>query len=225
MFAQKSFFATDELIIGFLNACSLRKHAIDIDIDAELNKCHVLGIAETWLYENEEISLQQFSSSTFVSGGPGKGVAAYTKEEHFENVVKVIEPTFSFISSDFHFKINNEELNLRVIFVYLSSKANYQEFKIRIRSLLTRDLPTIIMGDMNFHYSEEQHSVKDYLEDCYGFKQIVQEATNDKAGHILDQVYVHPPNLVTEDDLELKPLYFSDHDAICVKIRGRNTIG
>ena len=47
VFAQKSFFATDELIIGFLNACSLRKHAIDIDIDAELNKCHILGIAET----------------------------------------------------------------------------------------------------------------------------------------------------------------------------------
>ena len=144
------------------------------------------------------------------------------KEDHFENVVKVIEDTFSFISSDF--KFNDEELHLRVIFVYLSSRANYQEFKVRIRSLLTKDLPTIIMGDMNFHYSEEAHSVKDYLEDCYGFKQIVQEATNDKAGHILDQVYVHPPNLFTEDDLELKPLYFSDHDALCLKIRGRNTV-
>ena len=212
------------MLIGFLNACSLRKHAIDIDIDAELGKCHVLGVAETWLYENEEIRLEKFSSSTFVSGGPGKGVAAYTKEENFENVEKVIEPSFSFISSDHILKMGGEELKLRIIFVYLSSKANYQDFKVKLRPLLTKDLPTIIMGDMNFHYSEDQHSVKDYLED-YAFKQIVEEPTNDKAGHLLDQVYVHPPNLFKEDDLELKPLYFSDHDAICVRIRGRNTIG
>ena len=204
-----------------MNACSLRKHAIDIDIDAELGKCRVLGVAETWLYENEEIRLEKFSSSTFVSGGPGKGVAAYTKEENFENVEKVIEPSFSFISSDHILKLHCEEVNLRIIFVYLSSKANYQDFKVKLRPLLTKDLPTIIMGDMNFHYSEDPHSVKDYLED-YGFKQIVEEPTNDKAGHVLDQVYVYPPNLVTRDDLELKPLYFSDHDALCVKIRGRN---
>ena len=100
--------------------------------------------------------------------------------------------------------------------MYLSKDANYQTAKLKIRPLLTKELPTIICGDMNFHYCEKSHTMKDYLEDLE-FKQMIEEITHD-GGHLLDQVYVYPPQLLSEEDVATKPLYFSDHDALFLKL-------
>ena len=78
-FMEKSYYTTDEILIGYLNVRSLRKHWVDVNNDPELSKCHVIGLGETWLQEKETIELQNFISGTFVSGGFGKGVAAFSK--------------------------------------------------------------------------------------------------------------------------------------------------
>ena len=213
-FIEKSYFTTDEILIGYLNVRSLRKHWVDVNNDPELNKCHVIGLGETWLQENETVELQNFKSGTFVSGGFGKGVAAFSKIP-LKNEVKALEPTFSFLSMDI--ELNTTKVSqLRLLFVYLSKDADFQTVKLKLRPLLTLDLPTVICGDMNFHYSEKSHTMKDYFED-FGFKQMIEEATHDD-GNLLDQMYVYPAHLFTVEDVNVKPLYFSDHDALFLKL-------
>ena len=69
------------------------------------------------------------------------------------------------------------------------------------------------MGDMNFHFPD-QHIMKSYLEDL-GFRQVIDRVTHDE-GHILDHIYTFDIS-VSEGNVFLKSLYFSDHDALCLK--------
>ena len=143
---ESSFFAKNYTFITFLNSRSLRKHQKDIMNDPELMKSAILGIAETHLHVNEEIILEGFEGS-FVNAGKGKGVAAFTKIS-VQNVTKINQPSFTAISLELE--------NLRIIFCYMSSTINMEEVNIHLRPvLLTKRKPTIIIGDMNFHFSEK----------------------------------------------------------------------
>lgn len=208
MAIDSSFFAKDETFIAFLNARSLRKHQKDISLDPEIMMSDILGIAETNLYENEDIDLEGFEGS-FVNAGKGKGVAAFTKID-VSNKKKICQPSFTAISLELE--------NLKIIFAYLSSKINMEELNVHLRPMLQeKKKPTIIMGDMNFHFSEKYNSRKSYLEE-FGFHQVVERVTHDD-GHILDQIYV-TSNLqhLLKQNVFLKPLYFSDHDALCIRL-------
>ena len=209
---EQSFFYQQDFFIAFLNVRSLKKHWQDIQCDAELLQCQLLGLAETWLSDGETIDLQHFPVTEFANGGNGKGTVAYAKDS-FINVMSISEPTFSFVSVT----ISVNGVPTKVIFVYLSTKANYLDFLLKLRPQLSRDLPTILMGDFNFHFSDQKHVVKDYLEEN-GFRQMIHEATHDE-GNILDQIYARPPELLTRKVIYQKPLYFSDHDALCVKFQ------
>ena len=69
--------------------------------DPELMESSVLGIGETHLKGDEEISLHGFEGH-FVNAGKGKGVAAFTKQSGF-NITKILQPTFSAIVLEFDF--------------------------------------------------------------------------------------------------------------------------
>ena len=114
-FIEKSYFTTNEVLIGFLNVRSLRKHKIDVDNDPELSKCHLLGLGETWLHDGESVDLLNFETSAFVSGGFGKGVAAFSKIV-LTNAVKVLDPTFCFLSVDIDLKTTKVS-QMRLIFI------------------------------------------------------------------------------------------------------------
>ena len=143
---ESSFFAKDHVFITFLNARSLRKHQKDIANDPELIKSTILGIAETHLHVNEEVIFEGFEGE-FVNGGKGKGVAAFTKIS-VQNVIKINQSSFTAISLEFE--------NLRIVFCYMSSEINMEEVNIHLRPvLLEKKKQTIIIGDMNFHYSKK----------------------------------------------------------------------
>ena len=143
---ESSFFAKDHVFITFLNARSLRKHQKDIENDPELIKSTILGIAETHLHVNEEVILEGFEGE-FVNGGKGKGVAAFTKIS-VQNVIKINQSSFTAISLEFE--------NLRIVFCYMSSEINMEEVNIHLRPvLLEKKKQTIIIGDMNFHFSKK----------------------------------------------------------------------
>ena len=109
----------------------------------------IIGIAETHLHENEEIILNGFEGS-FVNGGKGKGVAAFTKIA-VHNIIKINQPSFTAISLELE--------NLRIIFCYMSSKINMEEVNMHLRPvLLEKEKPTIVMGDMNFNFTEKGDS-------------------------------------------------------------------
>ena len=143
---ESSFFAQDYIFISFLNARSLRKHQGDIVNDPELMNSTILGIAETHLHIDEEVTLEGFQGS-FVNAGKGKGIAAFTKISA-QNITKINQLSFTAISLEFK--------NLRIVFCYMSSKINMEEVNNHLRPvLLMKKKPTIIIGDMNFHFSEK----------------------------------------------------------------------
>ena len=146
---ESSFFAKDHVFITFLNARSLRKHQKDIANDPELIKSTILGIAETHLHTNEKIIIEGFEGE-FVNGGKGKGVAAFTKIS-VQNVIKINQSSFTAISLEFE--------NLRIVFCYMSSEIDMEEVNIHLRPvLLEKKKQTIIIGDMNFHFSKKEDS-------------------------------------------------------------------
>ena len=141
-----SLFAKNYTFVTFLNARSLRKHQKDIANDPELMNSAILGIAETHLHVNEEVGLDGFEGS-FVNAGKGKGVAAFTKIV-VQNITKINQPSFSAISLELE--------NLRIVFCYMSSDINMEEVNNHLRPvLLEKKKPTLIIGDMNFHFSKK----------------------------------------------------------------------
>ena len=180
---ESSFFTKDYAFITFLNARSLRKHQIDIMNDPELMKSSLLGIAETHLHVDEDINLDGFEGY-FVNSGKGKGVAAFTKITP-HNITKIFQTSFSAILLEFE--------KLRIVFAYMSSQTRMNEVNIHLRPLFQdRKKPTIIMGDMNYHFSEKQNALKSYLEG-FGFHQIIERITHDE-GHTIDHIYTENQN-------------------------------
>ena len=60
----------------------------------------------------------------------------------------------------------------------------------------------------------QQNTFKSFLED-FGFNQLIGKPTHDE-GHGLDHVYISNGNIFKKENVYLKPLYFSDHDAVCI---------
>ena len=60
----------------------------------------------------------------------------------------------------------------------------------------------------------KQNMFKSCLE-YFGFHQLIEKPTHDE-GHRLDHVYVSDRRIFPKENLYFKPLYFSDHDAICI---------
>ena len=106
---------------------------------------------------------------------------------------------------------------IKIVFAYMSSQINMEEVNLYLKPmLLEKKKPTIIMGDMNFHFSEKQNTFKCFLKD-FGFHQLIEKVTHDE-GHILDHIYVSDLDILSQENLCLKPLYFSDHDALCIRL-------
>ena len=205
---EASFFATDAYVyVTFLNSRSLRKHHEDISNDEELMKSNVMGIAETHLYDGETVELEGFEAN-LVNDGKGKGVAAFSKMSPI-NVTKIKKENFSAIFLTFG--------DYRIVYIYVSKGANIEEIKTEIVPLLQdKSKPTIVMGDMNYDYQEAKHPLK-YLFSEIDYIQMVEKVTHDE-GNLLDHIYISSPNVLSKEDIYLKPLYFSDHDALCIRI-------
>ena len=106
---------------------------------------------------------------------------------------------------------------IKIVFAYMSSQINMEEVNLYLKPmLLEKKKPTIIMGDMNFHYSEKVNSLKFYLQD-FGYHQIIERITHDE-GHTLDHIYVSDLTILSKENVCLKPLYYSDHDAMCIRL-------
>ena len=204
---DSSFYAKDSCtFITFLNARSLRKHQQDIMNDPELMKSAILGIAETHLNEYEEVHLEGFEGS-FVNGGKGKGVAAFIKVPIIAST-KTLHPSFSAILLELE--------NIKIAFVYMASQTNMEEVNLYLGPMLQdKEKPTIIFGDMNFHFTEKQHQLKSFFEDL-GFQQIIDKVTHDE-GHTIDHIYTSDLRILSKENVFLKTLYFSDHDALSIR--------
>ena len=198
----------DSTIIGFMNIESLRAHLPHLMQDEQFLKCDVIGLAETWLYTGEELPTAPFESH-YINNGRGKGLATLTR--HHLNLIESIKKN---LYSMMKIQIENKF----IIFVYISKTANPTEYINDIETLLqnTDNFPTVLIGDVNWHYKQQSHPMKKYMLDK-NYEQLVQKPTHDD-GNIIDHVYIN--QLMKDMNVQIfqKPVIYSDHYALFMKI-------
>ena len=126
-------------------------------------KSDVICFQETWIEPNQE-DLSNFKldgfNCHFVSLGRGKGVATYYKENFkFQDEVK--NPMYQIA------KIASKEVD--IINVYRSSNAPSM-FMDNLKSLITQERETHILGDFNFCYKSDRNNKIANVLDELGFR-------------------------------------------------------
>ena len=205
---EKEFFKDASCLIGFVNIESLRAHQIHLRRDQEFLQCDIFALAETWLYPGEEIKIPS-NASHFLSNGRGKGLASFTKGH--SNMMETIQ-------KDDYSMMKMQLGNKFFIFVYISKTANSSEYIHDIDALLknTSNSPTALIGDVNWHFSQLSHPMKKFMQDNY-FEQLIENPTH-IGGNIIDHVYVNPQMKDLNVKILQKPVPYSDHYALYVKI-------
>ena len=76
----------------------------------------------------------------------------------------------------------------------------------------------IVVGDMNWDYLDQNNAIKDFFQQN-DFFQMISTPTHEEGG-ILDHVYVKGDQCEEKFFVCQKSRYYSDHDAIFIKING-----
>ena len=197
------------LSVAYLNVRSIDKvdgHILQVAKEALLTKSRIFALGETWLSEGEERKVEGFHD-IYQSNGKGKGIAVYSKENQ-ANVQRFSSKLASAMMVD--------EEKLKTIFLYLSKGFDWSELQFVLSCWISSSKPTIIIGDMNWHYPKNHH-MKTYLSKR-GFTQLMQRATHEE-GHIIDHLYV---STSLEEQFSYKVIqnsvHFSDHDIIGIQL-------
>ena len=150
-------------LISSTNILSLRAHFDDMKHSTTVPKSDVICFQETWIEPNQE-NLSNFKmdgfNCHFVSLGRGKGLATYYKENYkFQDEVK--NPMYQIA------KIGSKEVD--IINVYRSSNAPAM-FIDDLKSLISQERETHILGDFNFCYKSERNNKIAKVLDELGFR-------------------------------------------------------
>ena len=193
-------------VLASLNVRSLRNHCEDVGSDPFIMKADIIGLCETWLKEDEKVEFPGYNG-IFVSYpgdlAKGKGIAVFTKEPLDYDALKVEDASASAVC------VKHEELD--VIFLYLSKDFDWQIVCEFLETVIDPMKPTIIMGDMNWHYPDD-HPMKNYL-DLKDFTQLISRATHER-GRCIDHLYVSRHYGEDEVGFKQQSVPYSDHDLI-----------
>ena len=110
--------------------------------------------------------------------------------------------------------------SVQLVLVYLSSNCSKVEVVKDLQDLLKDDLNSIIVGDVNFDKGENNELTKHLA--FLDFQQLVNVPTHDPTStttaRTIDHCYVSK-NLVDKVELKIHSPYYSDHDALCIKLK------
>lgn len=192
---------------GFLNVRSFAAHAEDIETLLKLKKFDVIALGETWLHPGQVLQMDGwFTKSENV--GKGKGLGVLSKSS--TNIIKTCSAekmSAAVVKSD----------QGCCIYLYLSKGYDWQVLKDMLDDWIDSNVPTIVMGDVNWHWSDNgKNSMKAYMK-SKKFDQIVKRATHEE-GHIIDHVYISPHFQNDSVTLEQQSVTFSDHDLMSISI-------
>ena len=139
------------LRISSLNVSSLRKHVEDVRTDPHLVHADILCLQETWLNEDEEeenrYKLEGYTSC-FLSQGRGKGIAVYVRRGLKLNDTQHHSST--------HLQMLKICLNgLDIISIYRSKEEPFFSAVRHLQNLLHKTNPTLLIGDVNFCFTEQ----------------------------------------------------------------------
>ena len=148
--------------------------------------------------------------------GPKRGVAVFIKNilhACLENVIQRDEQFAQFLLLSF------SAFNVITVYrTHLCKRAHFEkQFIESLFHLIDGDKPTIINGDFNFEYWDEQETLLTHSLKYAGFIQIVSEPTTVR-GNCIDHFYL--PRNEANFDYKLYYPYYADHEAIMVMIKG-----
>ena len=202
---ERRSFMTNCLRISYLNVRSLGEHFQDVLASPDLMESTILAVAETWLEPGQTIELPQFPSdeAIFQGGGRGKGLAVFPK-------VSVMSKKYSAEGvSAVVIKLGD----IIAAFLYLSSGVDWTMVTGMLDLWISSELPTVVMGDMNWHWDKDsQHPMQCQLA-AKGFQQLIEDSTHDQ-GNCLDHIYANKKLLAMNPVVETQANYFTDHDTI-----------
>ena len=113
--------------------------------------------------------------------------------------------------------------NLDLISIYRSSQGNLQEMNNFIKQLRNRNVPQVVVGDLNFHYLEEtNNSTKEFFKQ-EKYSQLIMEPTHTE-GNILDHAYVRDERNLLIFTAEVQTKYYTDHRGISLIVEQRKKI-
>jgi len=204
------------LTITLLNTRSLLKHCADIIADPILMESDVLCLTETQIFSSFEYTfpsndfqlIQNNSDDRFCSIAIG-----YVNSIIISHVTNIPGASLFRVSKTSFYP---SSLNLLLIYRKNSlSQADSLEMVRRLMDISDSKID-IIMGDFNKNALSIDNYFERYLSD---YEQIVEQPTH-ISGSLIDHVYVHRSFRETLDvKTFVKNVYFSDHDAIKIRIR------
>ena len=193
--------------ISYLNVNSLNAHFDDVEVDNEINDSDIIGLAETWLNQNQIVEFNGYDGY-FANFGRGKGQAAFSKIPLSSVPAIVATDRFSAIL------LMTDHFN--AIFLYLSQNYNRDLVFNTLKDwILDTDIPTALLGDIN----ENEHGVSKFHQFMKneGFTQHIKDPTF-IAGSLLDHLYVNKAMEEKNIFFEKNSCYYSDHDIISLFI-------
>ena len=80
----------------------------------------------------------------------------------------------------------------------------------------TSEIPTVLIGDVNWHYMQQFHPMKKFMKER-NFMQLIEKPTHID-GNTIDHVYINPKMKDLNVEIFQKPVPYSDHYALFLKI-------
>ena len=190
-----------------VNVRSLRQHLTDLETDVFATKSKIVAVVETWLdpAKNDSIS-STLGHYHGVSIGRSRGCGAFLPSKC--QTPSTVDEQFQLLSVP----ISSDS---QIVVIYLSKECDYQKVISSLQQHIELKPKTYFIGDFNFD-KDENNALGQFLTN-QGYVQMISRPTHEKGGTI-DHLYV-PRQDKENIELHFTYPYFTDHLAICVKLK------
>ena len=201
-------FRRSHFIITYINIRSLKCHLKSVVNDSFLMSSDLLGFGETWLSQDERVTIDGFCDGVYANNGRGKGLAAYSKSELMNATIVVTKDKVSLI------KIITDEFD--VLFLYASNGCDQKHLCSLLEESMDMDNATAVLGDFNIEY-QTNSKLKQFM-DSKKCSQLIKHPTFD-SGSLIDHVYINEKMGQFGVKSFQHSVYYSDHDYVSILIR------
>ena len=206
-----------------LNIRSLKKHSIDIKMDQSLNGNNLIFFTETQLTSDSdsstiEIDLPNYYFQHNFSDNHRFSSLASANDRNVEII------TLQNLNGASLYSVSHAVLDkpINVMLLYRQNHMRKEDFLYLIHHLQGQvDSVQIILGDFNVDYLKPDCEF--LRNNLNNYEMIVEKATH-VSGSLIDQIYIEK-SLKDKYNVksQVKPVYYSDHDAIIVNIVGKDS--
>lgn len=207
------------LNIRLLNVRSYLEHLDDLKADETVQTVDVFCYVETFLKKQEDIDLiiqgaRCFRADRAASVGRGGGVMTVARQDVLPKELRLDVTGVEYTAVT----VRKSSATVNIVTLYRPPSFPPAAFIQNLQALVRRlpgDIPTVILGDLNFDLLESpQHQIITCMEHL-GFSQHVQTQTTDY-GTLLDHVYIRNGSVV---EIKVVDTYFSDHDSVNISLK------